>query len=90
MSFGDRCLTPPMIAKYLRVDVSKVHAWIRAGELVAINVATNRRGRRPRWIVEPDELRAFNTRRFNSGGGEQARSMPRRRRRLEMTGNKYF
>jgi excisionase family DNA binding protein len=51
-------LTPPEIAKRLRVNVDKVLTWIRSGELRAINVAT-RRGCRPRYRVAVVDLESF-------------------------------
>lgn len=53
-------LTPPQIAKQLRVSHDKVLDWIRRGELKASNLAT---GARPRYVVTPDELAAFLKRR---------------------------
>lgn len=51
-------MTPPQVAERFGVDVAKVHAWIRAGELRAIDGAT-RRGERPRYLVDVDDLEAF-------------------------------
>lgn len=53
-----RKLTPPEIARRFGVDSAKVHAWIRSGELKAIDGAT-RKGERPRFLVDVDDLRAF-------------------------------
>jgi len=55
-------LTPPKIASECGVEVAKVHAWIRSGELKAINLA-EKIGGRPRWKVEPAEWEAFKGRR---------------------------
>ena len=55
-------LTPPAIAKRYGVKPAKVLAWIRNGELVAINMA-ERSGGRPRWHVSPEALEAFELRR---------------------------
>jgi hypothetical protein len=51
-------LTPPEIAKRLRVKPSKVVGWITSGEQVGFNVAS-RRATHPRWRVTPDHLHAF-------------------------------
>jgi hypothetical protein len=51
-------LTPPDIGKRLRVKAGKVLAWIRCGELVAVNLA-ERRGGRPRWRVSSAALDDF-------------------------------
>lgn len=49
-------LTPPEIAKLLRVRESKVLGWIRSGRLPAINVSD---GQRPRYRVRRADLDAF-------------------------------
>lgn len=51
-------LTPPQIAKELRIRESKVAAWIRSGELIAVDVSERRAGR-PRWRIRRDDLDAF-------------------------------
>jgi excisionase family DNA binding protein len=55
---ADRWQTPPQIAKTLGCKPDTVLAWIRSGELVAVNLA--RRGStRPRYRIEPRALEAF-------------------------------
>lgn len=54
-----KLLSPPQIAERYGVDVSKVHAWIRSGELRAINVTKELRPKKPRFKVYPDDLKAF-------------------------------
>jgi|PlaIllAssembly_1097288.scaffolds.fasta_scaffold280225_2 excisionase family DNA binding protein len=49
-------LTPPEVARLLRVRESKVAAWIRTGQLVAINLSE---GRRPRYRVRRTDLEAY-------------------------------
>jgi excisionase family DNA binding protein len=44
------------VAKVLRVSPDRVRAWIKSGELGAIN--TSRRGK-PRFVVLPHHLAAF-------------------------------
>lgn len=39
-----RAMTPPEAAKVLRVSADKIVAWIRSGELVAVNVASKQAG----------------------------------------------
>lgn len=51
-------LTPPEIAVERRIRLSKVLAWIHAGELEAINYAESPCGR-PRWRISRDALDAF-------------------------------
>lgn len=58
VSPGERNLTPPQIAEQFGVAVEKVIAWIKSGELAAMNLA-NRGCRRPRYSITPDALDAF-------------------------------
>src|SRR5262249_42670968 len=55
-------LTPREVARRYRVSPGKVRTWIGRGELVAVNTATTLCGK-PRWIVLPDALAAFERRR---------------------------
>jgi hypothetical protein len=67
--------TVRMLARRWCVSPEKIRAWIRRGELVAVNVATALCGR-PRWVVTPDSLATFEQRRT---GGVPPK--PQRRRR---------
>ena len=58
MAAERRKLTPPMLARRLGVSPDKIRAWIQAGELRAVNVATNRSGT-PRWLIDERDLEAF-------------------------------
>ena len=49
-------LTPPEIAKLLRVSSDKVLGWIRKAELTAINVGD---GNRPRYRIRSEDLDSF-------------------------------
>jgi hypothetical protein len=51
-------MTPPQIAEAWGVSPEKIIGFIRSGELKAINVATRRRGR-PRYLVDIEDLEAF-------------------------------
>jgi excisionase family DNA binding protein len=55
-------LTPPQVAVQLGVSPDTVLAWIRSGELLALNVGDPKR-KRPRYRVEPEALVAFKRRR---------------------------
>lgn len=55
-------LTPPQVAAQLGVSPDTVLAWIRSGELLALNVG-NPKGKRPRFRVEPGALAEFKRRR---------------------------
>jgi hypothetical protein len=48
-----------------RVGADKVHAWLRRGELVAVNVASSLAGR-PLWRVTPEEVECFERRRCSA------------------------
>lgn len=51
-------LTPPEVAKLFGVEPGKIIAWIKSGELRAIDGAT-RRGGRPRYLVDVADIEAF-------------------------------
>lgn len=51
-------ITPPTLAKSWGISVDKVLAWIRSGELRAIDVST-RRGGRPRYLIDDGDIEAF-------------------------------
>jgi len=53
-----RYRTPAEVAGDLGVDLRKVLAWIRTGELRACNLATRVHGR-PRWRVSAVDLECF-------------------------------
>lgn len=55
-------MTPPEVAKLLRVRVDKVRSWIMQGALRAVDVSEHCGGR-PRYRVSADDLRAFLERR---------------------------
>jgi excisionase family DNA binding protein len=55
-------LTVSEVARRYRVSADKVRAWIAKGELVAINTAAHLCGK-PRWVILPDALAAFERRR---------------------------
>jgi transposase len=55
-------VTPPKLAKRYGVDVHKIIAWVRSGELPAMNSATTQGGR-PRFLIDESDILAFETRR---------------------------
>lgn len=55
-------LTVRDVARRYRVSADKVRGWITRGELFAINTATVLCGK-PRFVVLPDALAAFEQRR---------------------------
>jgi len=74
-----RNLTPPEIARRYGVATAKVIAWIRTGELAALNLA-HRGCVRPRYSITPDALEQFEaSRRVVPDGGESTTQRLRRR-----------
>jgi hypothetical protein len=69
-------LTVSDVARRYRVGEDKVRLWIKRGELSAINTAAVLCGR-PRWVVTPDALAAFERRR---SGGPPPRPAKRHKR----------
>lgn len=76
-----RKLTPPVIAARMGVAPEKVIAWIRSGELKAVNVATKANGR-PRWAVDEQDLAAFERSR-SSAARAPAPATTKARRKVE-------
>ena len=68
-------LTTRDVAKRLRVSEDKVRGWIARGELAAVNTAAL--CGRPRWVVTPEALAAFERAR---AGGPPPKPQRRRRR----------
>lgn len=54
-------ITPPILARWLRVDYRTVYSWIESGELPAMNIGT--RGKAPRFRIYRKDLIAFLERR---------------------------
>jgi hypothetical protein len=73
-------LTVHDVALRYRVGPDKVRAWIRRGELPAINTAAALCGK-PRWVITPEDLARFeNGRRATP----PPKSAPRRRKHSEI------
>jgi len=72
-------LTVADVAKRYRVSPDKVRAWIRRGELAAINTSSAMCGK-PRFVILPEALSAFERGR----GAAASPKPPRRRRRSEL------
>jgi len=65
------------LAARFRVSPDKIRSWINKGQLAAINTAATLSGK-PRWVITPDALAAFERSRL---GGLQPMPPRRRRRR---------
>lgn len=74
-------LTVADIAKRFRVSPDKVRAWIRRGELNAINTA-DQRCFRPRFVVTADALADFE--RSRQAATPDAPKPPRRKKRTNI------
>jgi excisionase family DNA binding protein len=77
-------ISPPALAKKLRVHPDKIAQWIRTGELVAVNIATTPNGR-PRYKIREEEVERF----LESRSTKPPAPKPKRRRRAT-TQKKYF
>jgi hypothetical protein len=64
--------TPPEVARMWRCKPETVVAFIRSGELAAVNLA-KRSAKRPRWRISPEAIRAFEQARAVASGQEPVR-----------------
>jgi hypothetical protein len=76
--------TPREVARLYRVSPDRVRAWIKSGELGAVNIAHTRCGK-PRFVVLPHHLSEFEQRRKAS-----TTTKPPRRRRREPAAVDYY
>ena len=75
----ERCkVTPRQLAASWGISISKVLGWIRTGELHAINAATRQDGSSPRFLIDVDDIAAFEAAR--SVVTKPVAKTPRRRR----------
>lgn len=58
-------LTPPQLARRWGISPDKVLAWIRAGELRAIDACT-KLGGRPRYLIDERDIAEFEGRRSST------------------------
>ena len=70
-------LTPPEVARMWGISPDKVLAWIRSGELRAINVAASQNGR-PRYRIDIEDLKDFEARRSVIPAGRMKRGRRRK------------
>jgi excisionase family DNA binding protein len=76
---SQQMLSVPEIAKRLRVNEDKVRGWLVNGELRGVDVSA-RRGKRPRWRIDPADLEAFLARRVAQPTPRTTGRVQRRRR----------
>jgi excisionase family DNA binding protein len=72
-------MTPNELARFLRVSPDRIRAWIKSGELGAVDTSRHRCGR-PRFVILPHHLTEFERKR----GGALPPIPPRRRRRPQV------
>jgi len=70
--YSNQFLTPPAVARLLKTSVDQVHFWIASGELKAVNLS---RGQRPRWKIDPADLRIFLDGKSNRAGKQVQRKV---------------
>lgn len=75
-------LSPPDLAKRWGIDPAKIIAWIRSGELRAINAST-RRGGRPRYLIDVADIAAFEATRDASPTPRPVRRCRRNRNEVD-------
>jgi hypothetical protein len=83
---GTETLTPPQLARRWGVAADKVNALINSGQLRAVNLAVNPRGR-PRYRIYLSEVERFEAARSTKPPIPKQR---RRRRSAATTGKEYF
>lgn len=72
-------ITPPQLARKWGVSPEKVRGFIKSGELRAGNFATDPNGDRPRYRIDPDDVRRFEASR--EAFHRQSLSHPRKQRK---------
>jgi excisionase family DNA binding protein len=82
-----RGYTPNELARLLRVSPDRIRAWIKAGELGAIDTARHRCGR-PRYVILPVHLEEFERRR--RAATTPTKPAARRRRRTATAEVDYY
>jgi hypothetical protein len=75
-----RTVTPPELARAWGVAPEKIVALIRAGELKAFNAALHRNGARPRYLINVEDVTAFEQARSAAARPSRAASRQRRRK----------
>lgn len=71
-------MTPPQLGRLWGVSADKIIGWILAGELRAID-ASSKQGGRPRYLIDVDDIAAFERRRAAGPTPPPARQTPRRK-----------
>jgi excisionase family DNA binding protein len=74
----DRTYTVAELAEHLRVNEHAILAWIRSGEIRAMNVGRSPGGKKPRWRVTLSALEDFELRRTPTPTPPKAKARRRR------------
>lgn len=82
----EETLTPPQLARRWGVAAEKVNALINSGQLKAVNLAVNPKGR-PRYRIYVSEVERFEEARSTKPPIPKVR---RRRRAAATAGKEYF
>jgi excisionase family DNA binding protein len=61
------------VCERFAVSPHTVLAWIRSGDLAAVDVSPRPGGKRPRWRISPRALEAFELRRTGRPAGHRTR-----------------
>lgn len=85
MTNEERLITPPELAKRWGVAPEKVLHMIHTGQLIAVNLASNPDGERPRFRIDPAEVRRFEEARSNRKPVPKTRKKP-----VKTAGKEWF
>ena len=80
-------ISVPYLAKEWGVSSAKITAFIKSGELIAMNVATSR-DQRPRYLIDRADIESFE--RARQIIPDSGKPTPRRRRRAQASVKQYF
>ena len=80
-------ISVPYLAKEWGVSTAKITSFIKSGELVAMNVATNR-DQRPRYLIDRADIEAFE--RARQVVPDSGKPAPHRRRRSQPGVTEFF
>ena len=61
-----RKLSPREVSEQWGIATDRVLGWIRSGQLRAINAAGDARSKKPRWLIDVEDLAAFERSRSTS------------------------
>lgn len=78
-------LSPPALARRLGVKPAKILAWIRTGEITAVNIGNGQS--KPRWRISPESLADWERRRSSQAN---VKAKPARRRATPASVIEFF